>query len=196
MGRTVINETENKQTVILNDSAEGVSGGYFDKDMIWKELGEKHDSLYDTTVGMRTYGASISNNSVLLTPNGLGWANYFSPYYATKSVGEVKDRKIHLAFDYTISGIAEGGSISGGFCTFNGRSGNSSARVVVFDTIDKIDENLKRNGSCRFDFVSDYADLSIQEGTPNDSQYFSFMLFAHTGANSRVEISNIVFEVI
>jgi len=40
MGRTVINETENKQTVILNDSPEGVKGGYFDQDMNWNVLGK------------------------------------------------------------------------------------------------------------------------------------------------------------
>lgn len=39
MGRTVINETENKQTIILNDSPEGVEGGYFDSLMKWHELG-------------------------------------------------------------------------------------------------------------------------------------------------------------
>lgn len=38
MGRIVINETENKQTVILNDSPEGVEGGYFDEAMEWHEL--------------------------------------------------------------------------------------------------------------------------------------------------------------
>lgn len=38
MGRIVINETENKQTVILNDSPEGVEGGFFDADMGWHEL--------------------------------------------------------------------------------------------------------------------------------------------------------------
>lgn len=38
MGRTVINETENKQTVILNDSPEGISGGYFDSQMNWNIL--------------------------------------------------------------------------------------------------------------------------------------------------------------
>ena len=38
MGRTVINQTENKQTIILNDSPEGVEGGYFDATMDWHEL--------------------------------------------------------------------------------------------------------------------------------------------------------------
>lgn len=40
MGRTVISKTENKQTIILNDSAESVSGGFFDADMEWHKLGE------------------------------------------------------------------------------------------------------------------------------------------------------------
>jgi hypothetical protein len=40
MGRIVINETENKQTVILNDSPTGVDGGYFDAQMEWHSLGE------------------------------------------------------------------------------------------------------------------------------------------------------------
>lgn len=39
MGRIVINETENKQTVILNDSPAGVEGGYFDATMNWHEMG-------------------------------------------------------------------------------------------------------------------------------------------------------------
>ena len=39
MGRTVINETENKQTIILNDSTEGVEGGYFDSEEVWHEFG-------------------------------------------------------------------------------------------------------------------------------------------------------------
>ena len=41
MGRIVINETENKQTVILNDTPEGVEGGYFDDEMLWHELEEE-----------------------------------------------------------------------------------------------------------------------------------------------------------
>lgn len=49
MGRTVINETENKQTVILNDSPEGVEGGYFDSLMEWHELkSEAVKTLFDT----------------------------------------------------------------------------------------------------------------------------------------------------
>lgn len=39
MGRIVINKTENGQTVILNDTAQEVSGGYFDSTMNWHELG-------------------------------------------------------------------------------------------------------------------------------------------------------------
>lgn len=39
MGRIVINETENKQTVILNDSPAGVEGGYFDAQMVWHDMG-------------------------------------------------------------------------------------------------------------------------------------------------------------
>lgn len=39
MGRIVINKTENGQTVILNDTSQEVSGGYFDKEMEWHEFG-------------------------------------------------------------------------------------------------------------------------------------------------------------
>lgn len=45
MGRIVINETENKQTVILNDSPEGVSGGYFDSKMNWHDMGSGESSF-------------------------------------------------------------------------------------------------------------------------------------------------------
>ena len=44
MGRIVINETENKQTVILNDSPAGVEGGYFDSQMVWHEMGGGSDT--------------------------------------------------------------------------------------------------------------------------------------------------------
>ena len=40
MGRIVINETENKQTIILNDSQEGVEGGYYDSQEQWHEFGK------------------------------------------------------------------------------------------------------------------------------------------------------------
>lgn len=46
MGRTVIKETENKQTIILNDSPEGIEGGYFDADMAWHELGGGNGPVY------------------------------------------------------------------------------------------------------------------------------------------------------
>lgn len=49
MGRTVINQTENKQTVILNDSPAGIEGGYFDDAMVWHELKtEGTKTLIDT----------------------------------------------------------------------------------------------------------------------------------------------------
>lgn len=38
MGRIVINKTENGQTLILNDTAQEVSGGYFDSVMVWHDL--------------------------------------------------------------------------------------------------------------------------------------------------------------
>lgn len=47
MGRTVINETENKQTVILNDSAEGIEGGYFDANMEWHNIGADEQTFID-----------------------------------------------------------------------------------------------------------------------------------------------------
>lgn len=47
MGRTVINQTENKQTVILNDSPEGIEGGYFDAEMGWHELGGETGPVYE-----------------------------------------------------------------------------------------------------------------------------------------------------
>lgn len=48
MGRTVINETENKQTIILNDSPEGVEGGYFDEEMVWHEFGGESQFVHVT----------------------------------------------------------------------------------------------------------------------------------------------------
>ena len=71
MGRSVINETENKQTVILNDSPEGVEGGYFDSLMVWHEFGEGGgDSQFvhvTITVNKR---ASITLDNVLQDGDG------------------------------------------------------------------------------------------------------------------------------
>lgn len=59
MGRIVINRTENDQTVILNDTPEGVSGGYFDRDMVWNELGGGEEKpLYSLIDGEFTFTSS------------------------------------------------------------------------------------------------------------------------------------------
>lgn len=57
MGRTVINQTENKQTIILNDSPEGVTGGYFDQDMVWTEIGGEQP-LYALIDGEFTFSGT------------------------------------------------------------------------------------------------------------------------------------------
>lgn len=63
MGRIVINETENKQTVVLNDSPEGVNGGYFDSKMNWHEMGSGEGYLiYDVTDQLVLHG-TLSNNA-------------------------------------------------------------------------------------------------------------------------------------
>lgn len=81
MGRTVINETENKQTVILNDSPEGVEGGYFDDEMVWHELGggDEPQALVTTERDLVVYNAlninqkavSIDDDVNLLYKNNL-----------------------------------------------------------------------------------------------------------------------------
>lgn len=62
MGRIVINETENKQTVILNDTPEGVSGGYFDATMNWHEMGsDANDPIYTMIDGSHTFTGTNYN---------------------------------------------------------------------------------------------------------------------------------------
>lgn len=60
MGRIVINETENKQTVILNDSPEEITGGYFDKDMIWTDLGGPKAKRYKLKGSRTISGTGIT----------------------------------------------------------------------------------------------------------------------------------------
>lgn len=68
MGRTVINQTENKQTVILNDSPEGIEGGYFDADMVWHEIGQNiFEFVADLDVTKLEKGKGLSNNSPYTT---------------------------------------------------------------------------------------------------------------------------------
>lgn len=63
MGRIVINETENKQTVILNDSPEGVEGGYFDSLMEWHDFGgggtEVLSGSFEVTEDTMTYDIEV-----------------------------------------------------------------------------------------------------------------------------------------
>lgn len=62
MGRIVINETENKQTVILNDSPAGIEGGYFDAQMNWHEMGgDSNDPIYPMIDGSHTFTGSNYN---------------------------------------------------------------------------------------------------------------------------------------
>ena len=60
MGRTVISETENKQTIILNDSPEGIEGGYFDSEMGWHVLGTAGNNVFDSAGNMFFSCGSIS----------------------------------------------------------------------------------------------------------------------------------------
>lgn len=73
MGRTVINETENKQTVILNDSPEGVEGGYFDSEEVWHEFGSggrTEDLLQTLEVTNNTnYNISFYSNKISTIDN-------------------------------------------------------------------------------------------------------------------------------
>lgn len=67
MGRIVINETENKQTVILNDRASGVTGGYFDSGMNWHEFGGGGDfPLLKMKAGKGFSGSEIVDNELRL----------------------------------------------------------------------------------------------------------------------------------
>lgn len=60
MGRTVINQTENKQTIILNDSPEGIEGGYFDAEMGWHVLETAENNVFDSAGNMFFTCGSIS----------------------------------------------------------------------------------------------------------------------------------------
>lgn len=65
MGRIVINETENKQTVILNDSPAGVEGGYFDAQMIWHDMGSGGGDVSADDFDFLIGGISKSYSGVL-----------------------------------------------------------------------------------------------------------------------------------
>lgn len=73
MGRIVINKTENGQTVILNDTAQEVNGGYFDKEMEWHEFGDSGSEFINVTVSV-TETSTHSNiqllNVLKVAPDG------------------------------------------------------------------------------------------------------------------------------
>lgn len=69
MGRTVINQTENKQTIILNDSPEGVTGGYFDADMVWHDVGSgvvKYSYTFDDLIYVKASCTAVAWTDVFL----------------------------------------------------------------------------------------------------------------------------------
>lgn len=75
MGRTVINETENKQTVILNDSPEGVEGGYFDADMEWHNIGADEQTFIDGFLNKTFPSGVITSDATTIEKSGI----YYRP---------------------------------------------------------------------------------------------------------------------
>lgn len=114
MGRIVINETENKQTVILNDRASGVSGGYFDNGMNWHEFGGADMPIIKVLAGKGTSGINIvdnpnrglseamelheSNKLVLFIPYG-----YLISFKEVTSDGEITTRNFSACQAYEIN---------------------------------------------------------------------------------------------
>lgn len=111
MGRTVINETENKQTVILNDSPEGVEGGYFDSMMEWHELGRGGGETSIQPILTITVVNNIDNNWDV-TPKDDTFLkienNHLEHYGGAKenvAYGESKDFVTILLFNKTYGSI-------------------------------------------------------------------------------------------
>lgn len=124
MGRIVINETENKQTVILNDSPEGIEGGYFDSQMNWHEMGGGSAAVDPMLANTLIFGnLTDSGNTkvayVSTTPNNAR-AHVALPVISTGyrvSVTDASKYKV-LAYDITsleLTTVSAGGATHPGF---------------------------------------------------------------------------------
>lgn len=76
MGTIVINQTDCKQNVVLQSSADGITGGYYDAEGVWHEIGGQEPSgpkysytMDDLLVMHAAIAFSSSHNKLIVTTN-------------------------------------------------------------------------------------------------------------------------------
>lgn len=149
---------------------------------IWKPL-----SGNDYTSWTRQNG-SLSNGVITFTPSELSWNFTVTANNLLYKWGDVKNKVIRFSCDYTLTGLVSGGSVPISAGTFLTSSPSSFTTRQAYGSI----KNISSNGSGRVEYKSIFTTSS---GTPTDDYYFGLRIYAHTGANSKLELSNIVFEV-
>ena len=121
-------------------------------------------------------------------PSDLNYNYKLVTHYPKYKYKEIKNKKVILSCDYYISGLVENGRVIFSICTVSART-NPASRVVFKDY------SIDTAGSGNWEIVFNDFEINPNSGTPNDDHYVSLVIYAYTGANSIVRLSNIKFEV-
>lgn len=131
---------------------------------------------------------SISGDVITFSPTSLGWNYTLTANNLLYKWGNVKDKVIRFSCDYTLTGLVSGGYASISAYTSQIQNPTGTTGRQAYGEL----KNIASNGSGRVEYMSIFTPRS---GTPTDNYYFGLRIYAHTGANSRLTLSNIVYEV-
>ena len=132
----------------------------------------------------------VTGQSIYFYPNSLGYGQTLTTNNLKYRWGEIKNGILHFACDYILSGIVSGGNVPFAIATYNIQNPTSTTTRQAYGSIARLTED----GTGHIDVEIACQNLTF-DGTLNDNHYFGSRIYAHTGANSTLYLSNIVFEV-
>lgn len=108
MGVIVINQTDAKQSIVLESTPEGVTGGYYDADGVWHEFGgSSSEKTLIADCGSRIEIGSLTDNSsssyfAASTTNRAGDRNFYTFPKGSKLLfeGDSENETIDIAVNF------------------------------------------------------------------------------------------------
>lgn len=133
----------------------------------------------------------VSGQSIHFYPNSLSWSASLTANGLQFKWGQIKNGTLHFSCDYTLTGRATGGNLPFSVGAYSNNSPTGSTARSAYGNI----EDIVSDGEGTVDVTIPIRSIVFESGTPSDEEFFGIRIYAHTGANSHVYLSNIVFEV-
>lgn len=145
------------------------------------------------TLSAGSYG-TVTNNVFSCSCNNLGWDYCVVVRDLTFRQYEAKELDIVVEFDYQITGLVSGGYIDVRSCTYGSGTQNPTGNTATtsYKVLYQVGNGQTGDLSGHIK-IGPTSILPSTSGTFSDSDWSGLKMFAHTGAGSTVQISNVQF---